>query len=40
MYLENYDDVDYYIIAVETTSPFNVQVYRLGHNLIARFCRV
>jgi len=34
MYLENYDDVDYYIIAVETTSPFNVQVYRLGHNLI------
>lgn len=34
MYLENYDDVDYYIIAVETTSPFNVQVYRLGYNLI------
>ena len=34
MYLENYDDVDYYIIAVETTSPFNVQVYKLGYNLI------
>ena len=34
MYLENYDDADYYIIAVETTSPYNVQVYSLGHNLI------
>ena len=28
MYLENYDDVDYYIIAVETITP-NVQVYKL-----------
>ena len=35
MYLENYDiDTEYYIIAVETTSPFNVQIYKLGFNLI------
>lgn len=36
MYLENYDDADYYIIAVETTSPYNVQVYRLGYNIISQ----
>lgn len=36
MYLENYDDADYYIIAVETTSPYNVQVYRLGCNIISQ----
>tara|TARA_B100000424_G_scaffold52771_1_gene37785 strand:- start:4467 stop:5192 length:726 start_codon:yes stop_codon:yes gene_type:complete len=36
MYLENYDDADYYIIAVETISPYNVQVYRLGYNIISQ----
>tara|TARA_R100001440_G_scaffold74819_1_gene100710 strand:+ start:136 stop:861 length:726 start_codon:yes stop_codon:yes gene_type:complete len=36
MYLENYDNADYYIIAVETTSPYNVQVYKLGLNLIKK----
>ena len=35
MYLENYDIyTEYYIIAVETASPFNVQIYKLGFNLI------
>lgn len=37
MYLENYDvGTEFYIIAVETASPFNVQVYRLGFNLISQ----
>jgi len=36
MYLENYDEADYYIIAAETTSPYNVQVYRLGYNIISQ----
>lgn len=37
MYLENYDpNTQFFIIAVETVAPFNVQVYRLGGNMIAQ----
>ena len=37
MYLENYEvNTPYLIIAVETVAPFNVQVYRLGQNMIKK----
>ena len=34
MYLEAFENKDYYIIAMEKNSPYNVQVYRIGNELL------
>ena len=34
MYLEAFENKDFYIIAIEKGSPYNVQVYKLGAELI------
>ena len=36
MYLEAFKDKDYYIIAIEKGSPYNVQVYKLGTELLVQ----
>ena len=36
MYLEAFKDKDYYIIAIEKGSPYNVQVYKLGTELLTQ----
>ena len=35
MYQDQYDkDTDAYIVAIETTTPFNVQIYKLDDSLL------
>ena len=38
MYLKGLPKANYYIIAIEKTSPYNVQVYRFGDVLLGQ-CR-